>query len=181
VYGRPGYGVPQYGGHGGKPYKGQKLGLPAKGGLSLASQWTRILARFLDNLILGIPSSLIWFKITGHAQFRGPVPFRYSGNEIKATLATLAVAGSYEVYYLSTQGATLGKRMLGLRVAQIADGRNPQFHVALLRWAFAYVPGGIYPLAGGVFQIVDALWCLWDPNRQCLHDKAASTVVMGAR
>jgi hypothetical protein len=26
--------------------------------------------------------------------------------------------------------------------------------------------------------LLDVLWCLWDEERQCLHDKVASTVVV---
>jgi uncharacterized RDD family membrane protein YckC len=36
----------------------------------------------------------------------------------------------------------------------------------------------IVPGLGGVFGLVDALWCLWDSNRQCIHDKPANTVVV---
>jgi uncharacterized RDD family membrane protein YckC len=26
--------------------------------------------------------------------------------------------------------------------------------------------------------IINSLWCLWDPDRQCLHDKVADTIVV---
>jgi uncharacterized RDD family membrane protein YckC len=28
------------------------------------------------------------------------------------------------------------------------------------------------------FGAVNYLWCLWDPNRQCLHDKVVGTIVV---
>jgi uncharacterized RDD family membrane protein YckC len=30
-------------------------------------------------------------------------------------------------------------------------------------------------------QTLDYLWMLWDPQRQCLHDKAARTIVVKLR
>ena len=34
------------------------------------------------------------------------------------------------------------------------------------------------PAIFGIFFIIDNIWLLWDHQRQCLHDKAASTVVV---
>ncbi len=33
------------------------------------------------------------------------------------------------------------------------------------------------PYAGEPFELINDLWLLWDQRRQCLHDKAARTVV----
>jgi uncharacterized RDD family membrane protein YckC len=30
----------------------------------------------------------------------------------------------------------------------------------------------------GVIGLVDPLWCLWDNDRQCVHDKAVNTIVV---
>jgi len=30
----------------------------------------------------------------------------------------------------------------------------------------------------GWIGLVDSLWCLWDTNRQCLHDKVADSIVI---
>jgi uncharacterized RDD family membrane protein YckC len=29
-----------------------------------------------------------------------------------------------------------------------------------------------------VLGLLDVIWCLWDEERQCLHDKVASTLVV---
>jgi uncharacterized RDD family membrane protein YckC len=34
------------------------------------------------------------------------------------------------------------------------------------------------PSVGGLFALINESWLLWDPRRQCLHDKAAGTVVV---
>jgi uncharacterized RDD family membrane protein YckC len=35
--------------------------------------------------------------------------------------------------------------------------------------------------ACGLWGFVDSLWCLWDPTRQCVHDKPAKTLVVTTR
>jgi uncharacterized RDD family membrane protein YckC len=32
----------------------------------------------------------------------------------------------------------------------------------------------------GFYGLLDALWCLWDPRKQTLHDKVGTTVVVNA-
>jgi uncharacterized RDD family membrane protein YckC len=34
------------------------------------------------------------------------------------------------------------------------------------------------PVLGGLFGLLNELWVLWDPRRQCLHDKVARTIVI---
>jgi uncharacterized RDD family membrane protein YckC len=41
---------------------------------------------------------------------------------------------------------------------------------------YALVP--VVPTVGGLFALTNEAWLLWDPRRQCLHDKAARTVVV---
>ena len=38
--------------------------------------------------------------------------------------------------------------------------------------------GPVGALVGSLFALVNELWLTWDPRRQCLHDKAAHTVVI---
>ena len=37
------------------------------------------------------------------------------------------------------------------------------------------------PQIGSLYGLIDVLWCIWDPRRQCLHDKIASTAVVYRR
>jgi uncharacterized RDD family membrane protein YckC len=46
-----------------------------------------------------------------------------------------------------------------------------------MRWAVNTLIG-IVPVVGGLLSIVNWLSMLWDPDRQCWHDKAAGTVVV---
>ena len=44
--------------------------------------------------------------------------------------------------------------------------------------AAVYALPGLVPGAGGLFALLNELWLTWDSRSQCLHDKAAHTVVI---
>ena len=70
------------------------------------------------------------------------------------------------------QGRTVGKALLKLRIAELSG--RPLTPLRLLKRYGGYAAG----FATGGLGFVQALW---DPNRQCLHDKAAHTVVLDER
>lgn len=72
----------------------------------------------------------------------------------------------------STRGATPGKRILGLRVADVNGGGAIGFRRAALR-RLVYLVGGIAFCAGW-------LWLFANPRRRTWHDVAARTVVIRA-
>ncbi len=41
---------------------------------------------------------------------------------------------------------------------------------------YALIP--VVPLVGTLFALLNGLWLTWDRRRQCLHDKAARTIVV---
>jgi uncharacterized RDD family membrane protein YckC len=49
-----------------------------------------------------------------------------------------------------------------------------------LGWGRAFARAAIFWLAGflGWIGLLDPLWCLWDGERQCLHDKVADSIVV---
>ncbi|PRY01881.1 RDD family protein [Allonocardiopsis opalescens] len=77
-------------------------------------------------------------------------------------------------------GATLGKRMLSLRVVAVSDGGLPTGGQAAGRAALAWLPG-LLPCLGTLFQLVDAASPLWDERRRAWHDVAAGTLVVRTR
>jgi uncharacterized RDD family membrane protein YckC len=140
----------------------------------------RLVARIIDLIIVGIPTAILLRIITGQGYRGGMTTGTYSAKVFVAGLISLLIGGAYEIYFLTSRGATIGKSAVGMRVAQIADGNIPTMQTALTRWGVAQVPG-LAGALGGLFQLVNVLWCLWDPNRQCLHDKAAKTVVVNTK
>ncbi len=122
-------------------YPGQRLGLPEQGARSVAGMGRRLLALFIDWLL----SMAIAFAIFRTVQ--------------AWTLVVFAV----QVYLLTaTMGLTIGKRMLGIRVARL-DGKPVGFGWALVRTIL-------------LLAVIPPLFT--DRDQRGLHDRAANTVVI---
>jgi uncharacterized RDD family membrane protein YckC len=82
----------------------------------------------------------------------------------------------YHVEYQYRRGGqTVGKRVMKIRVIPV----NPEAQATRVdfvkRWAVQFIAANLIPFLG----LLDGLWQLWDkPLQQCLHDKAAATVVV---
>jgi uncharacterized RDD family membrane protein YckC len=80
--------------------------------------------------------------------------------------------GYWTYFEGSESGQTIGKRAVGIRVRDSSGGRAG-YGQAFARNLVARVIG-LIPFVG----LIDVLWPLWDDDKQCLHDKAASTIVV---
>lgn len=88
-------------------------------------------------------------------------------------VATAVVMVAYETIMTARYGRTLGKAWLGIRPVRTHGGK--------LGWARSLGRASIYGFAGVFLNwvgLVDDLWCLWDANQQCLHDKAVDSIVV---
>jgi uncharacterized RDD family membrane protein YckC len=90
-------------------------------------------------------------------------------------LAGAAVVG-YEVLLIATQGATLGKVAMKLRVVQQRDGSLPGWRRAFTRWAVPTL-GLLVCLVGELVVYASPLLDGTGYNRGW-HDRAAGTVVI---
>jgi uncharacterized RDD family membrane protein YckC len=85
-------------------------------------------------------------------------------------IPTLAAFALLVLFDGGERGATPGKRMLGIRVAD-RDGGGP---IGLRRAALRRL---VY-MIGGLLLYIGWLWLLIDRDRQTWHDKAARTLVI---
>jgi uncharacterized RDD family membrane protein YckC len=78
---------------------------------------------------------------------------------------------SYPVYHFAQAmtGATLGMRILGMRIGEMNTGATLTLGPALLRTLVLYI---------GSVLVLGCLWALWDPRRQTWHDKASRSLVV---
>ncbi|HSM05964.1 MAG TPA: RDD family protein [Longimicrobiales bacterium] len=81
--------------------------------------------------------------------------------------------GLWSIYFTVamtlSNGFTVGKRLLGVRVIRL-DGEP-------LTWWASFERAGGY-VAGIATGLLGFAQIFWDPNRQCVHDKIGSTVVI---
>lgn len=155
-YGPPtGYPIPQYGQPGGYP---PPVGAATPGGLG-ARFWARvidgvlvIILSYLVALIFGLQSNIM---VTG--LFSGLLMFIY--------FVALEVA----------QGASLGKKILGLSVRGAGGAPKPDFKQSAIRNSFTLLP--IIPYIGGLLAfiayIVIAVTINGSPTKQGKHDELA--------
>jgi len=122
-----------------------------------AGWWRRAAAFVIDWIIVGIALGTI-------ASANAP-------GILQALLALAYFAG----FHAFSDGATLGKAMLGIAV-RIADGRPVGFGRALARVVATWVLWAT--VVGG---LVDAILAATGDRRQSLHDMIAGTVVVRTR
>jgi uncharacterized RDD family membrane protein YckC len=149
---------------------------PPQGPNSLASVLERGAARMIDLLIESIPVLVIFIVWVLRSDPR------VDTFPLWSLWVFIAVVIVYETGLVGWRGQTLGKLLLGVRVARLLDGSKPDVSWAALR---VLVPCTVLaiPVAGiGVGLYVGVyLWAAMVPMRRGIHDTAAGTVVVRAR
>lgn len=157
----------------------------------LASRWTRLGAWFLDNVIafvcflpgiLAVGSSVLVAALNGQGNLDSVASGRTQLGSFLLMVGGLALL-IVQAWLLTTRGQTIGKRVLGIRIVNVADNSNPGFVRAVLLRLF--VPGvitgilSVVPGLGLVFFLVDSLY-IFRADRRCIHDHIAGTKVIRA-
>ena len=177
----------------------------------LASAWERLLAMTMDWLLILVASFLLLHEqmaqlvdrlqaVMTTAQALGPTAEQNAFVRFEQSPATISALVSYFLmvflmalaYFWALEargGATLGKRVLGLRVVnlpeQTAAGiwstgvRTILFLTGPAIFAFAGAWGlSIISLLGGALWFADSLVLATDPQKRSLHDRLAGTIVV---
>jgi uncharacterized RDD family membrane protein YckC len=151
---------------------GWSVETPPPGVPQLAGWGRRFAAYCIDNLLLLLPFPVaIAVLIAGDEAGNDAV--KIAGG-VLFVLAFLAQPVYFTVLHGRTAGQTLGKRWLGLRVVDARVGGPIGYGRAFGRWMITFVFGFFC----AILTILDGLWPLWDEQRQCWHDKVASSVVV---
>ena len=149
------------------------------GGPQLASVIERFIAMLIDGVIVGVGTTIIGFVIglIGGVIFgalsaaTGSEGIAVLGNiliNLLASLISMAICFGYEGYFLSTSGATIGKKVMGLRV--LHAGEYPSF----LRGGCRYLAKG---LSFFICMIGYIMACFSQDNK-ALHDMICDTIVV---
>jgi len=200
--GQPGYGSPGPPPHGAyQPYPGTGYQYGPGQDPTLAEWWQRLLARIIDAAVILVLASPFWlppFATYAHRiqdvqnLYHGDVSspaaqtaISVAGSRLFGSLLLSGIAGAlitmaYDWIQHGLWGKTLGKRAVGTMVVT-ADTRSKISGGAAGGRAAVYALPSAIPIIGTLFAAVNELWLLWDKRRQCLHDKAARTVVIKAR
>ncbi|MGW1378264.1 RDD family protein [Streptomyces sp. NPDC002446] len=160
------------------PYGGQYGAAdPLAGMPPLAHRGRRLVARIIDAILIGVPVSVIMSVLVGGVDYVSTSNVE-AGKQWTVSGVTMLAYLVYEGLMLSSRGQTVGKMAMKIRVAMLVNGTVPTPQAAWIRAAVYTLPE-VVPCCGPIFWLVNVLWCTWDkPYQQCLHDKAAKTVVV---
>lgn len=129
-----------------------------------AGWWVRVGAYLIDVVIMLVVLGIV-------------VGIGYAISDTLGALLLIVAAVIYVLGYWiyfegGDTGQTPGKRAVGIRVLS-EDGSRAGYGKAFGRNIVARVIG-LIPIVG----LVDVIWPWWDDKKQCLHDKAGSTIVV---
>lgn len=135
--------------------------------LRLAPISKRAFAFVIDKILLSfIVLAAMGDKFTGK-DFEGVII------ALNQTLVfTTAVEIAYQTIFTTLYGATVGKMLLKIKVADVQMIDNPTFGASLLRASVKFLGEALFYLG--------FVWAIFDPFRQAWHDKFAKTMVIDA-
>lgn len=146
------------------------------GGRVLAGRGARLGAALIDVLILLAVLFAIGL-VTPISPF-APGGGGFVGSLVLSYVLGMAAFAAVHGWLLATQGQTVGKKLLGLRIVR-TDGSRASFgRVFGLRYALNGALASI-PVVGTLYALLDVLLIFRD-SRQCLHDQIADTIVVQA-
>jgi uncharacterized RDD family membrane protein YckC len=170
---------------------------PQQSGVQLAPLSARFGARLIDLLMLMVLNVVVngYFFVryyqesapviedamkSGRSLFEIAIPAEAQRLNLIMVAVSFVLWFLYEVPSTARWGQTLGKRVLGIRVTMM-DGTNVRFMRTIRRWFLLTFPT-LFGACGWPIVLINVLWCVWDrPAQQCLHDKAARTIVVVAQ
>src|SRR5262245_34926314 len=121
-----------------------------------AGFWRRFAGAFIDGILVSVVSEIL----------------RVTLKDVGAALSVL-VGFVYFTYFHGSTGQTPGNAALSIRVVDKDTGGVIGYPRAFIRCVVAIVSALVFMLG--------YLWMIWDPEKQCWHDKAANDVVIPTR
>jgi uncharacterized RDD family membrane protein YckC len=138
---------------------------------TLADRGARLGAALLDGLLA--------VAMVGGLTFVGYILDQMAGSRdmlqpLFMVLGYLVFFGVY-IYYLTTDGASPGKKAVGIRIVKESDLQNGGFVTNFVMRYF--LVGVINAFTCGIFSLIDILF-IFGQDKKCLHDQMAGTIVI---
>jgi uncharacterized RDD family membrane protein YckC len=164
-----GYGVPQQQGYGQPGYPN------AVAVQNFYAGWgSRVVARIIDSIVLGIIPGIILFAMSPTAEINsrtGQLETSGMGAFYAVELLLVVLIWAVLAWMKSSMGQSLGQKAVSIRMVREADGQPLSFGAAFGREALHILDG---------FCCIGYLWPLWDAKKQTFADKIMGTVVVKA-
>ena len=82
-------------------------------------------------------------------------------------------------WLVATNGQSIGKRLVGIKIVRSDGSRASLARIFLLRNVVNALPN-LLPYVGWLYQLIDPLF-IYQASRQCVHDRIADTIVVRCR
>jgi uncharacterized RDD family membrane protein YckC len=148
--------------------------LSPEGAAALPSRGARLIASSIDALAVGAVTLPIQYFAGVFDHF--PHVTISTGAQLLWQLVGAGVFLLLQGPLLATRAQTLGKRVMGLRIATL-DGRPADLQRILVKRVLPVFVAQSVPAVGGVLAIVNVLF-IFRADRRCLHDLIAETQVV---
>jgi uncharacterized RDD family membrane protein YckC len=155
-----------------------------------AGFWIRFIAAIIDLILLVVPFAVFVSFLAGGMGISNPFFNHRAGTPLNETLAQWGptflfvcvgfFAAESWIYFAISESsrwhATLGKRFLGLYVADAA-GKPVDFWRASLRFCGGRLLAHV-PILGGYYFVIDCLWVGLTPGKRAIHDMLSGCLVL---
>lgn len=173
--------------------------MPGPAGLYYADVPNRIMALIIDIIVLSVVGFILAWLFGGLVSEPGALDSAGGELDIGAFLMVLILQMVISFAYFgglwTVVGATVGMKMLGLRIGDEAEGGSVEWRRSLIRWLLLGIPALLASLAvyvpntiGVILTILGVLWMLLllytiaqSPTKQGLHDRFAHTILVKVR
>lgn len=144
----------------------------------LATRGQRLAAVIIDGIIGGIVSVIILTILLPIVGLDSLSTDGGIGFSIIVMAINLGVFLLINGKLLSSNGQTIGKKLMGIKIATLSGGVLSLKDVLLRRYLPPMVVG-IIPVVGAIACLADIL-CIFREDRRCIHDLIAGTRVVKA-
>jgi uncharacterized RDD family membrane protein YckC len=157
-----------------------KEGASIKGHLNLATIGHRFAAVFVDGLLIGVIMLLLLFPMymaifttfsqsASHPGTPPKLPDFSIGFRLYQYFVSYGLPAAYEIFFIGTYGATLGKMLMKIRVVTPEGGRISYGRATGRHFA---------KLLSGIILYIGYLMAFWDDEKRALHDRICGTRVI---
>jgi len=143
---------------------------------NLATRWQRLWASIIDSItVMLVTLPIMYFTGIFDMMAEGRQPgLLYN---LGIGLAGIAFFALINYKSLTTNGQTIGKKLLGIKIVDLDDSL-PSEKSLLIRYV-AYFGFGQIPIAGPLISIINILF-IFGKEKRCGHDYLAKTKVIKA-
>jgi len=143
---------------------------------ALATRGSRLAAAIVDVIVAMVVWGIV-AVITPLNIFRPDPTAGVTRNMLTAALGFVLFVAVHG-YWLATQGQTLGKVVLKVRILRTDGSRASFARIVLARYLPTTVLASV-PYIGPIYALVDSM-VIFRESRSCLHDHIADTIVVKA-